>query len=98
MDEIRTPIGIITGTVRVFGFRMQGLCFQAVVMAECDGVETEATVRLSGRANAAVYHLPVFPGTWRVKTVLGPTTTEHREVTIADGDLVGLDFVFGRAR
>lgn len=98
MEEVRTPIGAIAGNVRVLGLTTLGMStgVDVLVVAESGAVKTEARGHISNCATPAPYLLPVFPGQWTVRASLWPVLSQLKEVTVREGETVGLDFVFGQ--
>jgi hypothetical protein len=97
MEEIRTPIGIISGTVCILGLPTHGSGADAKVIAERGNETAEVTNHISNSTTPWNYSLVVSPGKWKVRAEVLPVVSESREIEVSDGGSVTVNFVFGRS-
>ena len=94
-ETVHTDVGFITGIVQVYGPVTKEGGATVTVIAQSENLLTSTIVQASQHGRQ--FCLVVAPGTWLVRSELGPIKSESREVSVSNGEEVSVNFAYGKS-
>lgn len=94
-ETVHTDVGFITGIVQVYGPVTKEGGATVTVTAQSENLSNSTIVQASQHGRA--FCLVVTPGTWLVRSELGPVKSESREVSVSNGEDVKVNFAYGKS-
>ena len=94
-ETVHTDVGFITGIVQVYGPVTKEGGAIVTVTAQSENLLTTTIVQASQHGRQ--FCLVVTPGTWLVRSELGPVKSESREVSVSNGEEVSVNFAYGKS-